>query len=192
MSLLSTSRACRPERRYLCRRRESEGHLSGGRVGVTARVSQRGDRATKEKPRCHHLYHGEATRPLQHGNTQASDSLSTQTDSQSVRQCAADRTRARATFPVRPCEDCGADGTCIFLLDFCFNAEVTFYSINYQRWRVVKYFNSAVKVHFQVSVLYLRVFFRTLLLHNVPKHNIVGLIFTGRFILNIIYYLIAL
>lgn len=70
------------ERQYLCRRRESEGHLSGGRVGITARVSQRGDRATKEKPRCHHLYHGEATRPLQHDNTQASASLSTQSVSQ--------------------------------------------------------------------------------------------------------------
>lgn len=155
------------ERQYLCRRRESEGHLSGGRVGVTARVSQRGDRATKEKPRCHHLYHGEASRPLQHGNTQASASLSTQ-DSQSVRQCAADRTRARATFPIRPCEDCGADGTC------------SSYYFVFLIWRLLLFKLSDAESSDVFLLCYKSTFssvctffFRTLLLHNVPRHNIV-------------------
>lgn len=78
ISVLADRVGLRPERQYLCRRCESEGHLSGGRVGITTHVSQRRDRATKEKPCCHHFYHGEATRPLQHCNAQASASLSTQ------------------------------------------------------------------------------------------------------------------
>lgn len=41
-----------------------------------------------------------------------------------VRQYAADRTRARATFPVRPCENCGADGTCSFFFQANVNWDV--------------------------------------------------------------------
>lgn len=77
ISVLADRVGLRPERQYLCRRCESEGHLSGGRVGITAHVSQRRDRATKEKPCCHHVYHEEATRPLQHCDALASASLST-------------------------------------------------------------------------------------------------------------------
>lgn len=73
-----------PQRQYLCRRRESEGHLSGGRVCITAHVSERGDRTTEEKSRSHHFYNREAIRPSQHDNTHASASLSAQAVRQTV------------------------------------------------------------------------------------------------------------
>lgn len=65
ISVLAERVGPRPERQYLCRRCESEGHFSrGSHLGITARVSQRRHRATKEKPRCHHFYNGEETWPL--------------------------------------------------------------------------------------------------------------------------------